>query len=168
MNRVRFFIKTIFYLPGTFLHEFLHYIGAKILGMRNVSISLLPKVGEGPEVIMGSVNANLSSNHSSLRWLVPALLPKAWWIVLYFLISYYGWVEISIEENAVYFYPENIHNQLEDYIIGYIAMQLFWAGSLSFQDWKVAMHSLVSVKGMLLIGGGYIFYTYVLDGLLAF
>jgi hypothetical protein len=46
----------IFFLPGTVVHEFAHWIMAKILGVKTAGFNVLPKLGRKGEIQLGSVN----------------------------------------------------------------------------------------------------------------
>ncbi len=46
----------IFFLPGTVVHEFAHWIMAKILGVKTAGFHVLPKLGKKGEIRLGSVD----------------------------------------------------------------------------------------------------------------
>ncbi len=46
----------IFFLPGTVVHEFAHWIMAKILGVKTAGFHVLPKLGKKGDIQLGSVN----------------------------------------------------------------------------------------------------------------
>lgn len=150
--KVRFLLKTIFLLPGTFMHELLHYVGLKLFGFADVSLTLMPrKLNAQGEYVMGSARGLLYEGQSSVRWIVPALIPKIWWVALYFLLSYNGLFAFEYSGGDVglyFFFGEVDYASLEWWGIAYLALQLWWAGTLSFQDWVMAARGVLTPAGL--------------------
>ncbi len=46
----------LLFLPGTLVHEFAHWLMAKLLGVKTAGFDILPKVTKGGEVRLGSVD----------------------------------------------------------------------------------------------------------------
>jgi len=155
-QKIRFFFKVIFYLPGTFLHEFSHLLGFWIMGFNNLKFSLIPKnILSSFEITMGSATASLSENQSRIRLILPAISPKFFLFPLYYLLNYFGVLHIEMYSNAVdisIFFKELDFLNPYTYLLLYLSMQLFWASSLSFQDWKMFFSGIFSFWGIIMIG----------------
>jgi len=168
VDKVRVGFRSLFYFPGTFAHELLHYIGFRLMGFRGLSLSLLPKATSTQEIIMGSVSASLAEDKTRLRGFVPAILPKLWWIALYYLLTYIGWVEVVYVEGykGIFLNLEAMDfSDATTYLMLYITLQLFYAGGLSFQDWKTAFAAIFSLYGLSILSLGVLAAIY--SGVLA-
>lgn len=153
--KIRFIAKTIFYLPGTLLHEVAHLVGFKLMGFRNLKLSVIPKnILSSYEITMGTATASLPDNYSKIRLIFPSIFPKIFIVALYYFLKYYNIIELEAYSNAftVSIYYE--HLSLLDYrtyLILYVFSQLIWASSLSFQDWKMFFTGLFSLGGMIVV-----------------
>lgn len=168
VDRIRFALQALFYFPGTFAHELLHYIGFRLMGFRGLSLSLIPKATGTQEIIMGSVSATLAEDKTRLRGFIPAILPKLWWVALYYLLSYAGWAEAVYvgEYKGIFLNFENIDFfDGSTYFMLYLTLQLFYAGGLSFQDWKTAFAAIFSLYGLSILSLGVLAAIY--SGVLA-
>ena len=153
-QKIRFVFKTIFYLPGTLLHELAHFIGFWIMGFRDLKLSIIPKnILSSYEVTMGTATAMLPNNYSKVRLVLPAILPKIFILLLYYLLEYLDLIETEFYTNAlsISFYFESLSLfDYQTYLILYLSTQLIWASSLSFQDWKMFFLGLFSLGGAFL------------------
>ena len=55
-QQVAVFAYAIFFLPGTVVHEFAHWIMAKMLGVKTAGLHVLPRLEKKGEIRLGSVN----------------------------------------------------------------------------------------------------------------
>ncbi len=55
-QQVAVIVYALFFLPGTVVHEFAHWITAKILGVKTAGFHVLPKLGKKGDIQLGSVN----------------------------------------------------------------------------------------------------------------
>lgn len=170
-TKIRFFLRVLFYLPGTFLHEMAHYVGLTLMGYRNKSLSLWPKdILSGYEITMGTASGSLMPNQSKIRYVVPALLPKIYLVALYYFLNYLNILTVDLEEGAlsIHFIIDSLDfHDYYTYLIIYTSIQLWWASSLSYQDIKMAFIGIVSLYGLILISGG-VFLYYITSNHLIF
>ncbi|MHC3995697.1 hypothetical protein ACXWTF_12805 [Thiomicrolovo sp. ZZH C-3] len=152
--RLRFILKTFFFLPGTLLHEFLHWFGLIMLGFRNTSLTLIPrKASVGNEYVMGSASGSLARSQSDIRWIIPALLPKISWAALYWLLVFFEIAEVQCAGGACsirFFYGDLNYGSWPFWLLVYVMMQLWWAGTLSFQDWIMVAKGVTSGAGLVI------------------
>jgi len=55
-QQVAVVLYALFFLPGTLVHEFAHWMMAKILGVRTAGFHVLPQLGKKGEIQLGSVD----------------------------------------------------------------------------------------------------------------
>lgn len=117
---------------------------------------------EGHEIVMGQVSASLGKDMSRLRWLIPAIAPKLWWVLLYFALEALQIVTLETASDGVVIglsYASIDWSEPASYLYLYALMQMLWAGTLSFQDYKVAFGALLSFWGLFLLISGVLLYA---------
>ena len=113
-----FYLISLLTLPGTFMHELMHFIVSFILLGNPVSFSVIPKRA-GNKIILGSVS---STNVRFYNGFFIALAPLLLLPLSYFLLVY-----LSRVQETYYFY------------IGiYLIANLIYASIPSSTDWKLA------------------------------
>lgn len=82
-------LRALFVLPGTLVHELLHWLVGTITNAKPVSFSLLPRKTAGGQWVLGSVGfTNLRWYNAALVGLAPLLAPL---IALFFAPVYANW-----------------------------------------------------------------------------
>ena len=79
------------FLPGTLLHEFSHWITAKLLGVKTTKFSLWPKTKTGGQLQMGAVQVEVSD---PFRHSIIGLAPLIFGSVAVLIIGY-GWLALE-------------------------------------------------------------------------
>lgn len=143
-----FWGKSLILLPGTFLHELSHLIGAMLIGARIKSFSILPKItydGSGRKFYeLGSVE--FISRIKALSF-IAGLAPISLWVLLWFLLVQIGVLvpyESSFSINLWgLFYLENLW-------IWFVMFQLIIGGKPSRPDIEISVKGFFSFSGLLL------------------
>ena len=126
-----FYFISFFTLPGTFMHELMHYIFSFILNGKPVSFTIIPKKtniidGQGRKI---GYSATLGSVGSlNIRWYNGVFIAIAP-LLLYPIAIYLIVLLKSIENNIIYF------------VTIYIISNLLYSGFPSTTDWKLAFNS---------------------------
>ena len=81
----------VLFLPGTLLHEFSHWITAKLLAVKTTKFSLWPKRKKGGQLQMGAVQVEVSD---PFRHSIIGVAPLIFGSVAVLLIGY-GWLELE-------------------------------------------------------------------------
>jgi len=173
---IKVFSQFIFYLLGTFLHESAHWIGAKITFSqtpRSVIVdeeddngntykkkisgfTIIPKIKKD-RVVYGHVYAIPKYN---MFYTIIAAAPLIWFVVLYYLLAYYGFVAMDIDKETLLFQLDyKSLFQFKNWLIFYISLQLIWAGTLSSQDIKMFFNGVFSISFFVLILGIFVIYA---------
>lgn len=160
---IKVFSQFIFYLIGTFLHESAHWIGAKITFSQTPSsvvvdeeddngntykkkvpgFTIIPKIKKD-RVVYGHVYAIPKYN---IFFTIIAAAPLVWFVALYYLLAYFGFVSIDVDNGLLLFqldYKDLF--QFHNWLIVYISLQLIWAGTLSSQDIKMFFNGVFSIS----------------------
>ncbi len=146
---LKLILKIILYFPGTFAHEFSHWVCALLFGSAK-GFNIVPR-REGDNLIFGSVSAAV---RYKVFWIFIGAAPLVWWVALYRLLKYYLVMHAVIETPKVYItlsFERLASASPVDLFFLWLATQLFWAGRLSMQDIKMCMAGLFSVSGAILI-----------------
>ena len=81
----------VLFLPGTLLHEFSHWITAKLLGVKTTKFSLWPKKKKGGQLQMGAVQVEVSD---PFRHSIIGVAPLIFGSIAVLIIGY-GWLELE-------------------------------------------------------------------------
>jgi hypothetical protein len=82
-------LRALFFLPGTMVHELLHWVVGGMTNAKPVSFSLLPRKVSGGQWVLGSVGfTNIRWYNAALVGLAPLLAPL---IALFFVPAYGHW-----------------------------------------------------------------------------
>ena len=175
---IKVFSQFIFYLIGTFLHESAHWIGAKITFSqtpRSVIVdeeddngntykkkisgfTIIPKIKKD-RVVYGHVYAIPKYN---MFYTIIAAAPLIWFVVLYYLLAYYGFVAMDIDKETLLFQLDyKSLFQFKNWLIFYISLQLIWAGTLSSQDIKMFFNGVFSISFFLFAISGFVIYVFM-------
>lgn len=155
-----FWGKSLILLPGTFLHELSHLIGAMLIGARIRSFSILPKItydASGRKFYeLGSVE--FIPRIKALSF-IAGLAPISLWALLWFLLVQIG-VLIPYESSFSInpwglFYVENLW-------IWFVMFQLIIGGKPSRPDIEISVKGFLSFSGLLFAVGVYM-YIYHYD-----
>lgn len=147
---LKFWTKSILFLPGTFAHELMHFIVAILTGSKITSFSLTPKL---TLLENGRYNAEFGSvgfipriqAFNFLIGMAPLLL---WGVIL--LVLY--------KTNILQHYGEGATIDLERLFsfssiwIWLMIIQLGWGGVPSVVDLKTSVRGFFSFSGLVLIG----------------
>lgn len=165
LNRIYLYISVfsqfLFYLPGTFLHEASHWIAAKLTFSHTPSkaiieeedengnkiqkvvagFTIIPKIKKD-QVVYGHV---LSVPKLNAVMVLISVAPLVWLVVLYNLLSYYGYASMFFKNGNIYFNMDYSNFfVLKNWLLFYITLQLIWAGTLSSQDIKMFFKGVFS------------------------
>jgi hypothetical protein len=114
-----FYLISFLTLPGTFMHELMHYIASLLTFGKPVSFTIIPK-RNGNSITLGSVSS------TNVRWYNAIIISLA--PLFLFFIGYY-----------LLFKLEEISNPLYYGLTLYFIANLFYAGMPSPTDWKLAI-----------------------------
>ena len=160
---IKVFGQFIFYLIGTFLHEAAHWIGAKLtlsstpsraliededangnkIQREVAGFTIIPKIKKD-SVVYGHV---VAMPKFKAAYILIALAPLIWVVALYYILNYYEFLYILIENGS--FYTEfNFTDffRVDNLLIIYISLQLIWASTLSTQDIKMFFIGVFSIS----------------------
>lgn len=160
-----FWGKSLLLLPGTFLHELSHLIGAMLIGAQIRSFSILPKIiydRSGKKLYeLGSVEFVPRIRALSF---IAGLAPVSLWILLWYLLVV---IEVVIPYESSFslnvwklFYFENLW-------IWLVMLQLIIGGKPSWPDIEVSIKGFFSFSGLLFAFGVYL-YIYHYDEIFGF
>lgn len=158
---IKVFFQFIFYLIGTFLHEFAHWTFAKLtfsetpsratieeedengnkIKIEVAGFTIIPKIKKD-YVVYGHV---LSIPKVNASLILISAAPLLWLVALYYLLFIYGYLEFLVQDGEIYFslnYKELF--TFNNWLIIYISLQLLWAGTLSSQDVKMFFKGVFS------------------------
>lgn len=149
MNRLKFILASVFFLPGTFLHELSHYIAALFLGSAE-GFSIIPR-RHGDSYVFGSVKSRTKFRILSS---FVAAAPLVWWAVFVFLLIKSGL--ISEADGTLHYnlrvVGDKIHSfNRNDILLLWLSIQLLWAGRLSSSDLINTIKGVLSPSGVFLI-----------------
>lgn len=155
-----FFI--VLYLPGTFLHELSHAFVTILVGGKLSKFTIFPRIEE-KKIVYGSVSS-LVDYH--FKFILIGLAPLVWWGLLIYLILHTNFYLKLTSLNTFSF--EIFLDLLKILFFSifswetFLFVQLFWAGTLSKQDIKVALGGLFSISGLIFsfIIGMFLFYGF--------
>lgn len=131
-------LRAVFVLPGTFVHELLHFVVGLLLNARPVSFSVWPRRSGSSHWTMGSVGfANVRWYNGAPVGLAPLIAPVA----------------------ATWFAPEAAHWALSTGDLKYwaLAAPVFSMCLPSWADLRICLASAVPLA-LLLAGAGWWFY----------
>ena len=158
--RLPFIIKSMAYLPGTFLHELAHYAAAQLLG-KPEGFTVLPR-REGNAVVFGRVTARV--RYRVLSVFISAA-PLIWWLAFVLLMEHLGIVLINWSLPDVHFTLSQERFKafsLDGLFYLWLSVQLLWAGRLSVQDIKSLLAGLFCISGV--VTALVVFFVYKLFG----
>lgn len=162
------FSQFLFYLPGTFLHEAAHWLVAKLTFSHVPSkaiieeededgnkikrvisgFTIIPKIKKD-QVVYGHV---LSIPKAKAAFVFISSAPLIWFVVLYFLLTHYGYLTFLTEDGEAYFKINYLEFfRLENWLLIYVSLQLIWAGTLSSQDIKMFLKGIFSISFLTII-----------------
>jgi hypothetical protein len=145
-----FWIKLIFYFPGTVLHEFAHYVAALLLGKAD-GFSVIPERA-GDTYIPGSVKSR--TRYKVLSAFV-AMAPLIWWLGLFLFLTRIHIIGTDHRLPHIRFGAvlERLRPfRLSDVFFLWLFLQILWAGRLSRADIKNVFTGIFSLSGFVLIG----------------
>lgn len=168
MLYIKVFTQFIFYLIGTFLHEFAHYILAIVtfstvpktatveeedangnkIQVQKKGFTIIPQI-KTDKIVYGHV---LAIPKIKAAFVLISIAPLIWIVVLYYMLTYLNYLHIGINNGS--FYSEfNYTNffTLKNWLVIYMSLQLLWAGTLSPQDIKMFFSGLFSISSLLMI-----------------
>ena len=138
--------KALFYLPGTFAHEFSHLLFALVFARQVRGFNIIPDFKEGTA---GSVQYISTNGAASM---LISFAPKLYWFALVYFLNYLSVVKINYELQSCMINLAHINWKSPFSLISlYLIIQLLWAGSLSFKDWENILKGLFSLSGLLLV-----------------
>jgi hypothetical protein len=149
MITLRLILKSIFFLPGTFLHELTHYVAALVLGKAG-GFSVWPRVENGT-FIFGSVKSR--TRYKVLSSFIAAA-PIIWWVVLVLTLRYLHFIGTLNGVPSINFGMIGMKLKsfsFPDLFFLWLFLQVLWAGRPSLQDVKNFIRGFFSVSGILLI-----------------
>lgn len=152
------YIKLAIMLPGTFLHELAHLFGALLFAKKITGFTIIPDLDNN-----AAGGVSYIPRYGAGTIIINAM-PKIWWLVLFQASVWYGLISFSGLDGSVEF---TLHTQAIDfshgasYIFLYFAIQLTWAGGLSFTDWSNIIGGLFTVTGSLFITAIFLVYKYL-------
>lgn len=147
MKIVLFWLKALFFLPGTFLHELSHFTVAKLLGAKITGFSLFPKMTRDPS------SQRISYTYGSVHF-VPkirafnfliGLAPIMLWLLLYRIFDIMGIMDEVAQGNLM---PSL---SIKTFVIVYIFAVLLYSGRPSAVDIKMSIRGLFSFSGFILL-----------------
>jgi hypothetical protein len=147
--RIRLAFKFIFYFFGTCLHELAHYVAAHLLGKAE-GFSVIPRI-EGTQIVLGSVRSRV--RYKFLSSFI-ASAPLVWWAILLLILLYLHIIQLNngipiISSGVVMKKLRSI--SVSDAFLGWVFIQLLWAGRLSVEDLKNVIKGMLSVSGMVFL-----------------
>ncbi len=157
---LKLIFKIILYFPGTFAHEFAHWVCALLFGSTK-GFNIIPR-RDGDRLIFGSVRAAV---RYKVFWIFIGAAPLVWWVALYMLLKYYLIMHSVIEApkvSIVLSLQRLPFPSVVDLLFLWLSTQLFWAGRLSMQDIKMCLAGLFSVSGAILIVAGGVIASLIL------
>jgi hypothetical protein len=180
MLYIKVFSQFIFYLAGTFLHEIAHYIVAKLtfsttpneafieeedrsgnkITKKVSGFTIVPRITKN-QVIYGHV---LAVPKFKIFYLPIAIAPLVWIVTLYYLLAYFGYLNIDITNGGIYIdFAYGSFFTFDNWILVYISLQLLWAGTPSSQDIKMAFSGLFSISSLAVTCVLYACYITIFD-----
>jgi len=159
---MKFWLKSIFLLPGTFLHELMHLVFAMLLGAKVHSFSIFPKLRQsGGERYIELGSVGFSSRIRVLDFLI-AFAPLFLWFMLWVILMRFNIVigtfpHFSLNSSALF--------SFEHWWVWLVAFQLIVGGIPSSVDVKLAIKGFFSFSGLVVALGVYLyFFQYHLIG----
>ena len=147
--KIKLFCRSIFFLFGTFLHEFSHFTAALLLG-KPEGFSILPRI-DGDSFVFGEVRARV---RYKVLGVFIATAPFVWWIILYFMVKHIlpDSQGSDMQGINIAFFLEKLKSlSLRNIFSLWFSSQLLWAGRLSIQDMKTCLRGIVSPSGFFMI-----------------
>jgi len=147
---IKFWLKSLFVLPGTTMHELMHFLIAVLTLSKITSFNLIPKVkweNSVPEVIYGSVGyiSRLKLFDIPIN-LAPLLLIPLSWLILH----YFGYVNIPKHFNDIQFNYKPIFT-IKGAIAALFVIEMLWASLPSSQDLKNVANGFMSISFLVFI-----------------
>lgn len=126
-----FYLISLLTLPGTFMHELMHFMASFFTFGRPIKFSIFPKKSKGT-IVLGSVS---SANVTWYNALIISLAP-----LLLYILAYYMTLSLASITTPLYYYAT----------IYFIANILF-AGTPSPADWRLAFQKSWLILSVLLL-----------------
>ncbi|MFK5855523.1 MAG: hypothetical protein QM503_05285 [Bacteroidota bacterium] len=168
MIYIKVFSQFIFYLIGTFLHEFAHYtlavatlstvpkmatveeedVNGNKIQVQKKGFTIIPEI-KTDKIVYGHV---LAIPKLKVAFVLISIAPLIWIVVLYYMLAYFNYLNININNGNIYFEFNYIKFfVIKNWLIIYMSLQLLWAGTLSPQDMKMFFSGLFSISSLLII-----------------
>lgn len=144
---IRVALKAVLFLPGTFLHEFAHYLSAVILGQAT-GFSVMPRI-ERERIVFGSVTSRTRFRVFSS---IIAVSPLVWWGVLAAVANHFGALEFRSGMPRLHLDPfrtKLLNFSTSDLFSSWLLLQIAWAGILSETDFRNFLKGLLSASGVI-------------------
>ncbi len=143
---IKFWFRSLLFLPGTTMHEFMHYIIAVLTFSKITNFSIIPKIEwenkEPIRIVYGSVEyvPKLKIFHIPINLAPLLLLP----ISLYILYSF-GFINTLYDFKNISFNYKPLFT-LKGFLAFILAIEMFWGSRPSSQDLKNIMTGIFSVS----------------------
>lgn len=143
---IQLWLKSLFVLPATTMHELMHFLIAILTLSKITSFNLIPKIkwddNNPAEIIYGSVGyvPKLKMLHIPINLAPLLLIPLSWFMLYYFHIinTLVDFSHLHVNYNFVL--------SIKGIIVLLIAVEMLWGSIPSTQDFKNVKDGILSLS----------------------
>lgn len=143
---IKFWFKSLLFLPGTMMHEFMHYIIAVLTFSKIINFSVIPKIEwenkEPIRIIYGCVEyiPKLKVFHIPINLAPLLLLPISWYMLYAF-----GFINTLYDFINIYFNYKPLFT-IKGFLIFILVVEMLWGSRPSSQDLKNVLTGFFSIS----------------------